>query len=143
MTVSEVLKGVRCSSGIPSPMTDETVAGLEYDSRKAGPGFLFFAFPGAKVDGRVFAAQAMEKGALAVVSELDKPQGFAGPWIRVEHGRKALATAARNFYGAPDDRLGITGITGTNGKTTTAFLIDSVLRAAGRITGLVGTIEYH
>lgn len=119
------------------------VAGLEYDSRKAGAGFLFFAFQGAKVDGRVFAAQAMEKGACAVVSELDAPAGFTGPWIQVEHGRRALASAAKRFYGAPDEHLELTGITGTNGKTTTSYLVDSVMRAAGRVTAMVGTIEYH
>ena len=61
----------------------------------------------------------------------------------MEHGRQALALAARNFYGHPDERIGVTGITGTNGKTTTSYLIDSVLRAAGNTTALVGTIEYH
>src|SRR5207253_7110738 len=116
---------------------------LEYDSRKVQPGYAFFAFPGAKADGRQFAAAAMAKGAVVVVSDLEAPEGFEGPWVRVEHGRRALAIAARNFYGRPDQRLGLTGITGTNGKTTTAYLVDSVLRAAGHITGLIGTIEYH
>ncbi len=117
--------------------------GIAYDSRKVEPGFLFFAFPGAKVDGRVFARQAIERGAVAVVSELEPPEGFDGTWIRVEHGRKALALAARAFWDAPDEQLGITGITGTNGKTTTSYLIDSALRAAGKTTGLIGTIEYQ
>ena len=119
------------------------MTGLEYDSRRVQAGFLFFAFPGARADGREFAKQAMDKGAVAVVSELPAPEGFQGTWIEVEHGRQALAVASRNFYGNPDERLGLTGITGTNGKTTTAFLIDSVLRAAGKTTALVGTIEYH
>jgi UDP-N-acetylmuramoyl-L-alanyl-D-glutamate--2,6-diaminopimelate ligase len=79
---------------------------------------------------------------VAVVSESECPPGPAR-WIRVEHGRQALALAARNYYGKPDERLGLTGITGTNGKTTTAYLIDSVLRASGHTTALVGTIEYH
>src|SRR5439155_3829371 len=65
------------------------------------------------------------------------------PWIRVEHGRQALALASRNFYGRPDERLQLTGITGTNGKTTTSYLVDSILRAAGHITAVIGTIEYH
>jgi UDP-N-acetylmuramoyl-L-alanyl-D-glutamate--2,6-diaminopimelate ligase len=119
------------------------VRGIAYDSRKAGPGFLFFAFPGQKADGRAFAAQAIERGAVAVVSESPRPDGFGGPWIQVNHGRRALALAARAFYGQPDERLGITGITGTNGKTTTSYLLDSVLRAAGKTTGLIGTIEYR
>jgi UDP-N-acetylmuramoyl-L-alanyl-D-glutamate--2,6-diaminopimelate ligase len=116
------------------------VRGLEYDSRRVQPGSLFFAFPGAKADGRAFAAEAMEKGALAIVSELPAPEGFAGPWIQVEHGRRALALAARSFYG---QHVELTGITGTNGKTTTGFLTDSVLRASGRTTALIGTIEYR
>lgn len=119
------------------------VTGLEYDSRRVEPGFLFFAFPGARVDGRAFAQQAKEKGAVAVASEFEAPKGFAGAWIEVEHGRQALALAARNFYGDPAQRLKLTGITGTNGKTTTSFLIDAVLRAAGITTALMGTIEYR
>jgi UDP-N-acetylmuramoyl-L-alanyl-D-glutamate--2,6-diaminopimelate ligase len=143
MTVREVLGGICDASRIAEPLAEAVVAGLEYDSRKVGPGYLFFAFPGAKVDGRSFAAQAMERGALAVVSELPAPEGFAGAWIQAPHGRKALAIASKRFYNAPDEQLGVTGITGTNGKTTTSYLIDSVLRAAGRTTALIGTIEYR
>jgi UDP-N-acetylmuramoyl-L-alanyl-D-glutamate--2,6-diaminopimelate ligase len=119
------------------------VAGLEYDSRRVQPGYLFFAFPGAKADGRRFAASALEKGAVAIVSESPEPPEFAGRWIAVEHGRKALALAAREFYHDPGARLGITGITGTNGKTTTAFLTDAILRHAGKATAVIGTIEYR
>jgi UDP-N-acetylmuramoyl-L-alanyl-D-glutamate--2,6-diaminopimelate ligase len=79
---------------------------------------------------------------VAVASESAGPATEAR-WVQVEHGRQALALAARNFYGKPDERLGLTAITGTNGKTTTAFLVDSVLRAAGHITAMIGTIEYH
>jgi UDP-N-acetylmuramoyl-L-alanyl-D-glutamate--2,6-diaminopimelate ligase len=143
MKLRDVLNGVRLTSPIPRSIENSEITGLEYDSRKVGRGYLFFAFPGAKVDGRVFAAQAMKKGAVAVVSELEAPPEFDGPWIQVEHGRKALAVVARTFYGAPDEQLGVTGITGTNGKTTTSYLTDSVLRAAGRTTALIGTIEYH
>ena len=75
--------------------------------------------------------------------ESDAPEDLRARWIQVEHGRQALALAARNFYGKPDERVALTGITGTNGKTTTGFLIDSVMRAAGYTTALVGTIEYH
>jgi UDP-N-acetylmuramoyl-L-alanyl-D-glutamate--2,6-diaminopimelate ligase len=131
-------------SALPNGLGETEVRGIAYDSRQAAPGFLFFAFPGQKADGRAFAAQAMERGAVAVVSESARPEGFvAGAWIQVEHGRRALALAARAFYGRPDERLSITGITGTNGKTTTSYILDSVLRAAGRTTLLVGTIEYR
>jgi UDP-N-acetylmuramoyl-L-alanyl-D-glutamate--2,6-diaminopimelate ligase len=123
------------------------VAGLEYDSRTVRSGSLFFAFPGARVDGRGFASEALGRGALAVVSELPAVEGLEGAqlqkWIQVEHGRRALARAAGNFYSHPDLRVAFTGITGTNGKTTTSYLIDSILRTAGKVTGLIGTIEYR
>jgi UDP-N-acetylmuramoyl-L-alanyl-D-glutamate--2,6-diaminopimelate ligase len=143
MTVAEILQGVRLRTALPANLGERQISGLDYDSRRVKAGFLFFAFPGAHADGRQFAQAASEEGAVAVVSELAPPQPFQGSWIEVEHGRQALALAARNFYGNPDERLGLTGVTGTNGKTTTAFLIDAVLRAAGKTTALVGTIEYR
>jgi len=143
MTLEQVLRGVPLRSPLPVDLGAMEVRGLEYDSRRVEAGFLFFAFPGSRTDGRSFAQVARANGAVAVASELESPADFQGPWIEVEHGRKALAIASSNFYGAPDRRLGLTGVTGTNGKTTTAFLIDSVLRAAGKTTALVGTIEYR
>jgi UDP-N-acetylmuramoyl-L-alanyl-D-glutamate--2,6-diaminopimelate ligase len=119
------------------------VAGIEYDSRRVGSGFVFFAFQGARAEGRRFAQQALERGAVAVVSDQAPLDGFEGTWIQVEHGRQALSAAARNFYNHPDQRVFFTGITGTNGKTTTSFLVESVLRSAGHLTGLIGTIEYR
>ncbi|MGH9593329.1 MAG: Mur ligase family protein, partial [Bryobacteraceae bacterium] len=86
---------------------------------------------------------ALGRGALAVVSELDRPSELIGVWVQTAHGRSTLATAARNFYHRPDERIHFTGITGTNGKTTTAYLIDSILRDTGSITGLIGTIQYR
>jgi UDP-N-acetylmuramoyl-L-alanyl-D-glutamate--2,6-diaminopimelate ligase len=141
-TVGEVLAGAPLAASLPAALSSAPVAGIAYDSRKAARDFLFFAFPGARVDGRAFAQQAIEHGAIAVVSELEPPEGFAGTWLRAQHGRRALAIAARNFYEV-DRRLCLTGITGTNGKTTTSYLTDSVLRTAGYTTGLVGTIEYR
>ena len=143
MTLAAILNGVRLRTALPAEAGTREVTGLEYDSRRVQTGFLFFAFTGARADGRQFAQDAMTRGAVAVISELPAPEGFQGTWIQAEHGRQALAAASRNFYLAPDERLGLTGVTGTNGKTTTAFLIDSILRAAGKTTALVGTIEYR
>ena len=143
MTLQEILRGVQLRRELSEDSRGIEVTGLEYDSRRVEAGFLFFAFPGARADGREFARPAMEKGAVAVASDLEPPEDFEGTWIGVEHGRRALAIASRNFYGEPDGRLNLTGVTGTNGKTTTVFLIDSVLRAAGKTTLLVGTIEYR
>ena len=143
MTLGESLSGVELAEPLAPELAQIPVSGLEYDSRRVKPGFVFFAFPGAKADGREFAADALARGAAAVISESEAPPELASRWIRVRHGRTALSLASRNFYGKPDERLRLTGITGTNGKTTTAYLLDSVLRAAGHTTALLGTIEYH
>src|SRR5947209_20028824 len=115
MTLEQVLAKVPLRTELTPELRSKTVTGIEYDSRLVQPGYLFFAFRGAKTDGRKFAQEALDKGAVAVVSDAE------GPWITVEHGRKALALASRTFYGEPDQRLCVTGITGTNGKTTTSF----------------------
>lgn len=143
MKLGEILSGVRLKSAISPEVAGMRIEGLEYDSRRVAKGFLFFAFPGSRTDGLQFVAQAVGRGAVAVISESEPNAPAAVPWIQVEHGRHALAIAARNFYGKPDQRLGLTGITGTNGKTTTSYLLDSVMRAAGHVTALIGTIEYH
>src|SRR5258708_3926206 len=140
MTMAQILAGVPLKSEIPADLAQTEISGLDYDSRRIEPGFLFFAFPGAKADGRAFANSASEKGAIAILSEMPAPADFNGRWIQVEHGRRALALASRNLY---RQNVTLTGITGTNGKTTTGFLTDSVLRASGRTTALIGTIEYH
>jgi UDP-N-acetylmuramoyl-L-alanyl-D-glutamate--2,6-diaminopimelate ligase len=143
MTLGELLEGVAFRKPLPSAAAALSVTGVEYDSRRVEKGFVFFAFQGARVDGRRFAQRALEQGACAVVSEEPRPKDFEGPWIEVEHGRKALATAARNFYQHPDERVHFTGITGTNGKTTTSYVLEAILREAGQTTGLIGTIEYR
>jgi len=143
MTLREMLDGVKLAGELPEDVAAIAVAGLEYDSRRVKKDFLFFAFAGSRVDGRRFAQDALARGARAVVSDLPRPDGFVGSWIQVDHGRRALATASRNFYVRPDERVRFTGITGTNGKTTTAYLLEAILRHAGFITGLTGTIEYR
>jgi len=143
MNLGEILSGVALLQPLAPELAQAPVAAIEYDSRRVSPQSLFFAFPGSKADGRQFAADALARGALAVVSESPAPPDLAERWIQVAHGRQALSLAARNFFRRPDERLALTGITGTNGKTTTAYLIDSVLRAGGKITAMIGTIEYH
>lgn len=143
MTTSELLAEVPLRTELPPSLAQIEIKGLDYDSRRVEPGYLFFAFPGSRVDGREFAAQALAKGAVAIVSELPAPEGISAPWIKVDHGRRALALASKAFYGRLDEKIPLTGITGTNGKTTTSYLVDSILRAAGKTTMLAGTIEYR
>ncbi len=143
MKLAQVLDRVPLIQELPAGLSSAEVIGLAYDSRKVEPGFLFFAFPGAKADGTQFAKAAFERGAIAVISDRPAPEHLGIPWLRVSHGRQALATAAKNFFDRPDERLRVTAVTGTNGKTTSTLLIDSILRASGAITGLVGTVEYH
>ncbi len=118
---------------------DVEISGLAYDNRRAGPGTLFFCVPGFTRDGHEFAADAVARGAVALVVErsLELPV----PQIRVASVRAAMAPAAAAFYGDPTAKLDVVGITGTNGKTTAAFLVRELLEAAGRSTGLLGTVK--
>jgi UDP-N-acetylmuramoyl-L-alanyl-D-glutamate--2,6-diaminopimelate ligase len=113
---------------------------LAYDSRRAVEGALFFCVRGERVDGHDLAAGAVAAGAAALVVE--RPLDVAVPQVLVEDVRAAMAVGADAFFGAPTERLEVAGVTGTNGKTTTAFVLRSILEAAGRPTGLVGTIEW-
>jgi len=142
MKLNELLRGVEGLDAGPQIGADE-VTSLAYDSRRVQPGSLFFAIQGEKADGHVFVPQALKRGAVAIVSERTPPSDLASRWVRVPRIRRALSTAGRLFFGQPDLHLKLIGITGTNGKTTTAFLLDSILRAAGIRTGLFGTIEYR
>ncbi len=118
---------------------DVEVLELAYDARAATPGALFFCVPGARFDGHEFAPAAVGSGAVALVVEhvLD----IAVPQLVVADARAAMAVAADAFFGQPTVELEIAGVTGTNGKTTTAFLLYAILEAAGRRPGLLGTIE--
>ncbi len=140
MTFQHLLDGaeVLAQSGDPN------VSGVEYDSRRVKPGCVFVAMHGEASDGNRFIDQAIQAGAVAVVTESpsEKPrEGVA--WAVVPRGRRALARLSANFYKRPAERIAVTGITGTNGKSTTAFLIEAILTAAGRKSALIGTIEYH
>jgi UDP-N-acetylmuramoyl-L-alanyl-D-glutamate--2,6-diaminopimelate ligase len=115
------------------------IADLAYDARAAGPGTLYFCVPGSRADGHDFAPEAIANGAVAVVVE--RPLQLAVPQLLVEDARRAMAVAADEFFERPTEQLQVAGVTGTNGKTTTAFLLYSILAAAGRRPGLLGTIE--
>jgi UDP-N-acetylmuramoyl-L-alanyl-D-glutamate--2,6-diaminopimelate ligase len=128
---------------------DAVVTGVEYDSRKVKPGAVFVAMKGGSTDGNRYVDKAIAAGALGIVTDssnvfdhlLVYQPGVAV--LEVEHGRRALAQASAAFFGHPEQKLSVTGITGTNGKTTVAFLTEALLNAAARKTVLVGTIEYH
>jgi UDP-N-acetylmuramoyl-L-alanyl-D-glutamate--2,6-diaminopimelate ligase len=115
-----------------------TITGLSLDSRSVGPGALFFCVPGAVTDGHLFARTAVERGAAAVCVE--RPVDAPAPTLVVSDVRRAMARVAAAFYGWPVRDLSLLGVTGTNGKTTTVFLLESILNAAGHRTGLIGTI---
>jgi UDP-N-acetylmuramoyl-L-alanyl-D-glutamate--2,6-diaminopimelate ligase len=118
------------------------IAGLDYDSRRVQPGWCFVAMRGEHTDGNRYIDQATANGAVAIVSDSVPPRdGMA--WAVVPHGRRALARLSANFYRHPAEKLKSTGITGTNGKTTTSFILSRMLRAAGRKIALVGTVEYR
>jgi UDP-N-acetylmuramoyl-L-alanyl-D-glutamate--2,6-diaminopimelate ligase len=144
MKFLELLDGVELAApGVRQQGSDHPeITGVEYDSRRVGPGSLFVAMRGETNDGNRFIDQAIAAGAVAVVTDSDREPGGVD-WARVAHGRQALATISASFYRRPAEKLGITGITGTNGKSTTAFLVEAILSAAGRKGALVGTIEYH
>jgi UDP-N-acetylmuramoyl-L-alanyl-D-glutamate--2,6-diaminopimelate ligase len=131
----------RLSGAVLHADRDLVVTDVTHDSRRAGPGSLFVAIRGLTLDGNDFAEAARKKGAVAVASEGPPRSGL--PWVRVRDAREALALLSAAIVGDPAERLELAGITGTNGKTTTAYLLDAALRAAGRQVGLLGTIRYR
>lgn len=121
---------------------DVEVRGITYDSRMVRPGYLFVAVPGARDDGHLYIAEAVDKGAVAVVVQREFHSAGRIPAIRVPDSRYALAMLSNRFFGEPSRKLNVIGVTGTNGKTTVCTLIRHILRAAGKRTALFGTIEY-
>lgn len=119
------------------------IKGIAYDSRTVEPGFLFVAVPGFKTDGHNYVRQAVEAGAPAVMveREVDLPAGIAR--VLVKNTRQALARVASVFYNHPSEELRMIGVTGTNGKTTTTYLISSIYREAGEKVGVIGTIANY
>lgn len=118
------------------------IKGIAYHSRQVEKGFLFAAIRGMEVDGHGFIQEAIERGAEAILLE-EGPERFESTLIFVSNSRQALARVASTFYGDPSKRLTLLGITGTNGKTTTSFLLESILKRAGFGVGVIGTINYR
>lgn len=146
MKLKELLKALK-SCEIQG-FEDTEIFDIQYDSRAVGKGSLFVAIKGEKADGNLFAPQAVEKGAVAVVTDRSKESGvrsqeYAATIIYVPNAREALAKISAAFYGEPASKLKLLGITGTNGKTTTSFLVESILREAGLNPGVIGTINYR
>ena len=138
MELEELLRAARVAAELRGEGSVE-IRDLAYDSRRAGRATLFFCFPGERTDGHDFAAAAVEAGASALVVE--RPLELDVPQAQVEDARAAMAPIAAAFNGDPTSELGVIGITGTNGKTTTAFLVRHLLEAAGHHCGLLGTVQ--
>ena len=118
------------------------VTGIAYDSRDVVPGHVFVALKGLQTDGSLFVRQAVERGAAAVVAE-HTDASLSVPMVQVKDSRSALAVLASEFYGHPSEKMRVIGITGTNGKTTTAYLVASIFQAAGVRCGVLGTVAYR
>jgi len=121
---------------------DTEITGLAYDSRKVGPGIAFVALRGTHADGHAFIPKAIELGAAAIIAEQAPADDVSVPWVHVRHSRIALAQAAAALHGHPAKSLTIAGVTGTNGKTTTAFLMHHLFNTAQKRSGLLGTVFY-
>ncbi|MBI2437208.1 MAG: UDP-N-acetylmuramoyl-L-alanyl-D-glutamate--2,6-diaminopimelate ligase [Lentisphaerae bacterium] len=142
MKLSTLLKAIKPLT--ISGSADPDIKGLAYDSRKIKPGYLFFALPGQNQDGNQFIQDAQERGAVAVVSAVTSPVSRgAMVIIQAPDPRQAMAELAGAFYNNPSASLQVLGVTGTNGKTTTAFMLRDIFSDAGRPTGLIGTVSYQ
>jgi UDP-N-acetylmuramoyl-L-alanyl-D-glutamate--2,6-diaminopimelate ligase len=145
MMLAKIMEGIETLD--ISGDTGMDIAGISYDSRKVSKGHLFFALPGEHVDGHSFIGKAVESGAAAVAYErpgiypCGKP-GSPVTLIQVKDSRKAIAFAANNFFQRPSESLQVIGVTGTNGKTTTTYLLKAILEEWGQKVGLIGTIQY-
>ena len=147
MTIADVvatLGGIATdTSRVGGTAADAKVSAIAYDSRRVVKGSVFVALRGLKADGTTFASQAAARGAALVVAEQLPAEGVTTPWLVVTDARLALALLADAFYDHPSRRLQVVGVTGTNGKTTTAYLLAAILDAAGRKAGLLGTVTYR
>jgi UDP-N-acetylmuramoyl-L-alanyl-D-glutamate--2,6-diaminopimelate ligase len=147
MTLGVLLQEFADRSGLPVPPLQASVgapvSSIAYDSRKARAGSVFVALRGANADGTAFAREAIGRGAIAALSESAAPADVSAVWVQVPDARLALAALSAIFHDDPSERLILVGITGTNGKTTTSYLLASVFEAAGIQCGRIGTVGYR
>ncbi|MDD5658199.1 MAG: UDP-N-acetylmuramyl-tripeptide synthetase, partial [Elusimicrobia bacterium] len=144
MKLGELLAGTRGAAVCGS--RDRAVSGLCQDSRLARPGDVFFALPGSRTDGNRHARQACAAGAVAVVSELPPPPApvsLGAAWVQVPDAALAMGRMADAFFGHPSGAMTVVGVTGTNGKTTTTYFLESIAAACGGRPGVVGTVDYR
>jgi UDP-N-acetylmuramoyl-L-alanyl-D-glutamate--2,6-diaminopimelate ligase len=147
VTLGDLLRAVMKDQSATTPALEARasampVTGVTYDSRRVTSGAVFVALRGLQHDGVRFVQDAIARGASAVVSEIPAPAGTAVPWIRVSDARDALAALAAEYFRHPSEALTLVGITGTNGKTTTSYVLASIFEAAGLRSGRIGTIGY-
>src|SRR5947199_2134581 len=140
VTLAEI---ARVTGGVLTGEANAPVVDVSHDSRQAREGSLFVAVRGELFDAHKFIPQVMQQGAVGVISELESPADFAGAWIQVENVRRAMALAAAEVHHHPSRELNLVGITGTNGKTTTAYLVAAIPEAAGEPVAMTGTVEYR
>ena len=140
MELAKLLEGVEI--GRISGETRKEIEGITYHSRRVKKDFLFAAIRGMEADGHQFIGEAIDRGAVAVLLEQEREIG-SRTMVRVPNSRQALARVSSNFYGNPSSRVTLIGITGTNGKTTTTYLLESILKKAGCAVGVIGTVNYR
>lgn len=140
VTAADVARAAQGTLIAGDPQT--VIVDVTHNSRIASKGSLFAAVKGATLDAHKFIPQVMNQGAAGVISELDPPSGFEGVWIKVEDIRRAMAFAASEAHGHPSREINLVGITGTNGKTTTTYLVAAIARAAGEPPAMTTTVEY-
>ena len=140
MQLADLIQGLRAIS-IHGPV-DREITGVRYDSRRVGSGNLFIAVRGACFDGHSFIEQAVDRGAVAIIGE-EAGLSKRATTIVVPNSREALARLAATYYGDPSRKLKVIGVTGTNGKSTTSFLVKHLLERANQSTGLIGTVQYE
>ena len=141
--VVDVLRELTVKAPSPGFNAGASISAIAYDSRRVVPAAVFVALKGLRADGSVFTDQAAQRGAIAIVSESTRPNAFSIPWLTVRDARLALALLADRFFNQPSRRMPVIGVTGTNGKTTTSYLLASILDAAGLRAGMLGTVAYR